>query len=272
MQTWKTNKYGIFEQGSAIELSYPEIGNDLCFAVEENSPWFNQRNELILHYIDKHGANGDFLDIGGGNGYQAKALMNANYHGKVILCEPGIKGCMNAKSRGVDLVYQGIFQEFPFNEYNITNCGLFDVIEHIEDDISFLNTLYSKIKPGTKLFINVPATKLLWSETDEVVGHYRRYEKTDLDRITQNTPFKLVDYTYYFNYYYLPLLIARVIPYKLGHRIGAKKLLLKEQNNLRKNKGMLDKFFEAMHKANLKKLKDNQKIKMGSSLFFVLEK
>jgi SAM-dependent methyltransferase len=272
METRQTNKYGIFEQESSMEVSYPEIGNDLCFAVEENSPWFNQRNELILHYIDKHGANGDFLDIGGGNGFQSKAMINANYPGKVILCEPGIKGCMNARSRGVDLVYQGIFQEFPFNEYNITNCGLFDVIEHIENDTNFLNELYSKIQPGTKVFINVPATKLLWSETDEVAGHYRRYEQTDLDRIIQNTPFKLVDYTYYFNYYYLPLLIARVIPYKLGYKIGGKKLLLKEQNNLKNNKGLLDKLFDTLHRKNLKKLKANQRIYKGTSLFFILEK
>jgi hypothetical protein len=272
MVNWKINKNGFFEIGKSEELSYPEIGNELCFAIEENSPWFNQRNELILHYLDKYKANGDFIDIGGGNGFQSKALINANYPNLVILCEPGVKGCLNAKSRGVELVYQGFFQDFPFDEYNIGNCGLFDVIEHIEDDLSFLNELYSKVKFGTRIFINVPANNYLWSETDEVSGHYRRYEKSDLNRILKNTPFKILDYTFYFSYYLLPLLLARVLPYKLGIRIGAEKLLLKEQKNHKKNKGILDKYFQHMHNLSLKKLNNNKKIYRGTSLFLVLEK
>ena len=51
MKNWEINKYGIFEHNSGQEISYPEIGNDLCFAVEQNSPWFNQRNELILSFL-----------------------------------------------------------------------------------------------------------------------------------------------------------------------------------------------------------------------------
>jgi SAM-dependent methyltransferase len=272
MQEWKINKYGIFEHASGQEISYPEIGNDLCFAVEQNSPWFNQRNELILSYLKKYAKKGDFLDIGGGNGFQAKALIDANYSGKVILCEPGIKGCMNAKKRGVDLVYKGIFQDFPFEHYDIGNCGLFDVVEHIEDDTKFLNELYQKLNSGTKVFINVPAIKALWSETDEVSGHYRRYDKIDIERIKRNTPFKVVDYTYYFNHYIIPLFIARVIPYHIGIRIGAEKLLLKEQQNLKNKNGLLDKIFSLAHRNSISKLERNKKVKIGTSLFIVLQK
>ncbi len=266
------NKHVFFEFGKSDELSYPEIGNELCFAIEEQSLWFNQRNELILHYLDKYQVNGDLLDIGGGNGFQSKAIINANYPNKVILCEPGVKGCLNAKSRGVEFVYQGVFQDFPFEEYNIGNCGLFDVIEHIEDDLNFLNELYSKVKIGTKIFISVPANNYLWSETDEVSGHYRRYEKSDLDRIIKNTPFKLLDYSFYFSFYLIPLLLARVLPFKFGKRIGAEKLLLKEQNYLKKNIGILDKYFQYMHYLSIKKLNKNNKIHRGTSMFIVLEK
>jgi SAM-dependent methyltransferase len=272
LQDWVINKYGIFEHNSGQEISYPEIGNDLCFAVEQNSPWFNQRNELILSYLKKYAKKGDFLDIGGGNGFQAKALINANYCGKVVLCEPGTKGCMNAKKRGVDLVYKGIFQDFPFENYNIANCGLFDVIEHIEDDTKFLNELYEKLNPGSKVFINVPAMKSLWSETDEVVGHYRRYNENDIERIKLSTPFKLLGYTYFFKHYIIPLFLARVIPYKLGVRIGAKKLLLKEQQNLKNKNGLLDKFFNKIHTQSLNKINHGIRINKGTSLFFVLEK
>lgn len=271
MNNWQANNLGIFEYGESSVVSYPEIGNDLCFAVENNSPWFNQRNELLLHFLKKHKITGDFLDIGGGNGYQSKALADSGHQGKVILCEPGVKGCLNAKKRGVELVYQGTFQQFPFNEYKIKNCGLFDVIEHIEDDITFLNDLYNKIEAGTRIFINVPALKMLWSETDEIVGHYRRYDLEDVTRLASLTKFNLVEYTFYFDFYYWILYFLRVIPYKFGYRQGRERLLLKEQKNL-KPKGVFDKYIGFMHKRSMQRLAKNNRIEKGTSLFIILEK
>ena len=267
---WKKNSLGIFEQNFNQKISYPEHGNDSCFTVEQSSPWFNQRNELILIELNKYAKSGDFLDIGGGNGFQAKAIVDSNYNGKVILIEPGTDGCRNAKKRGLDFVYQGFFQDFPFAEFSIGNCGLFDVIEHIEDDIKFLNQLYDKLNKDTRVFINVPALKVLWSETDELAGHFRRYNLSDLKRIEENTPFKLVDYSYYFEHYIIPLFIARVIPYKLGIRFGHEKLAQKEQRNLKN--GKLDAFFNYFHQNSLNKVKQGKQINRGTSLFFVLEK
>jgi hypothetical protein len=60
-----------------------------------------------------------------------------------------------------------------------TLIGLFDVIEHIEDDIKFLNEIYEKVSVGTFIFVNVPAMMHLFSETDEFAGHFRRYNKKD---------------------------------------------------------------------------------------------
>ena len=270
MQVWEKNREGIFENNSSQTLSYPESGNDSCFAVEQSSPWFNQRNELIITYLNKYAKSGDFLDIGGGNGFQAKAIIDSNYDGNVILIEPGTSGCRNAKKRGVDYVYQGVFQDFPFEHFSIGNCGLFDVIEHIQDDIKFINQLYDKLNEGTRVFINVPALKGLWSETDELSGHYRRYNLSDLKRIEENTPFKLVDYSYYFDYYIIPLFIARVILYKTGIRLGQEKLSQKEQQNLKK--GMLDTLFNKLHQSSLNKIKQGKRKNHGTSLFFVLEK
>ena len=174
------------------------------------------------------------------------------------------------KKRGVNLVYQGFFQDFPFESFSIGNCGLFDVIEHIEDDIKFLNELYDKLNKNTRVFINVPASKALWSETDELAGHYRRYDLKDLHRINENTKFKLIDNTYYFSYYIIPLFIARVIPYTLGIRIGEEKLLQKEQKNLKN--GVLDKLFYKLHSKSLCRIKRGKRMRHGTSLFFVLEK
>lgn len=269
---WKIDNNGIYILNKHYDISFPEEGNNYCYNIEDDSQWFKHRNDLILFFINKYSVNGDFLDIGGGNGYQCNAIEKNGFKGKVIMCEPGYNGCLNARKRGVEIVYNGIFQDFPFKDYNVKNIGLFDVIEHIENDIDFLNTLFEKIDYGTKIFINVPALKSLWSEIDFYSGHYRRYSVKDIDRIIKHTQFKLIDYTYYFNYYILPLLLIRVLPYKLGIRYGIEKLKTREEKNHSKRLSLLEKLFDKIHQCNLNRLKKNKKIKIGTSLFIVLEK
>jgi len=55
-----------------------------------------------------------------------------------------------------------------------------NVLEHIETDQDVLNSLYSKIKPGGKLLIYVPAFQVLFSSMDTKVGHFRRYTRKNL--------------------------------------------------------------------------------------------
>lgn len=57
-----------------------------------------------------------------------------------------------------------------------------NVLEHIEDDQDILNQLNSKLVDGGSLIIYVPAFQVLYSNLDRMVGHYRRYEKSDLIR------------------------------------------------------------------------------------------
>ena len=60
---------------------------------------------------------------------------------------------------------------------------LLDVIEHIEDDVSFLQMLLSKpyINAQTKFFITVPAFQGLFMSHDVFLGHFRRYNNASLE-------------------------------------------------------------------------------------------
>jgi len=55
-----------------------------------------------------------------------------------------------------------------------------NVLEHIEDDVSVLRDMKTQLKDGGKIFLYLPAKMLLWSKLDEEVGHYRRYEYSEL--------------------------------------------------------------------------------------------
>ena len=55
-----------------------------------------------------------------------------------------------------------------------------NVLEHIEDDLLVLRDMKTQLVEGGRIFLYLPAKMLLWSELDEKVGHYRRYEYNEL--------------------------------------------------------------------------------------------
>lgn len=51
-----------------------------------------------------------------------------------------------------------------------------NVLEHIKKDIDEINIASTKLNPGGKLIILVPAHQNLYSKFDEAVGHCKRYD------------------------------------------------------------------------------------------------
>ena len=58
-----------------------------------------------------------------------------------------------------------------------------NVLEHIEDDQSALRRMASVLAPGGRLIVLVPQHTFLMSEMDRKLGHFRRYERTRLEKL-----------------------------------------------------------------------------------------
>ena len=114
-----------------------------------------------------------FFDIGGGNGYVSKGLEDQGV--STVLVEPGIQGCLNAKAKGLSTVVCSTLENAGFQNNTLPAAGLFDVVEHIENDVAFLSSVNQYLVSGGKLYITVPAYNALWSAEDTDAGHYRRY-------------------------------------------------------------------------------------------------
>jgi len=273
---FKKNKLGYFIPTSfqKEQVSYPEQGNEDCYRMEENSQWFNARNGTILSCIKNFPFTGNFLDIGGGNGYQLRFLQRNYFKAtniKSALCEPGEQGCANAASRKVENVYNCTFQEFPFNDFKIGAVGLFDVLEHIDDDVEFLNKISDYLPKGSRIYITVPAMQTLWSNEDEYSGHFRRFNKKETLRLADNTGLKIVHQAYFFSYYVPLVWILRVLPEKLGKKLTFEEIRKKEEN-YHKSSSLLNAVLNGFHK--LESITNSIGIKpfWGTSRFIVLEK
>jgi SAM-dependent methyltransferase len=59
----------------------------------------------------------------------------------------------------------------------------FEVLEHIENDVEALRSWLELLKPGGQVLISVPAHRRRWNITDVLVGHYRRYDRADVEAL-----------------------------------------------------------------------------------------
>ena len=71
-----------------------------------------------------------------------------------------------------------------------------NVLEHIEDDLSVLKIMREQLDSGGRLCLYLPAKMLLWSKLDEAVGHYRRYEISELRAKCEEAGFKIINIHY----------------------------------------------------------------------------
>lgn len=86
-----------------------------------------------------------------------------------------------------------------------------DVLEHVEDDRETLNQWLEQIREKGYVFLTVPAFQSLWSQHDEILGHYRRYTKKDVISLTHSVGLKTIYCSYAFGYLVPPAYLIRKI-------------------------------------------------------------
>ncbi|HEX8839496.1 MAG TPA: methyltransferase domain-containing protein, partial [Sphingomicrobium sp.] len=85
--------------------------------------------------------------------------------------------------------------------------GAFDVIEHIDDDAAAIASIATKLKPGGRFIMTVPAHQWMWTAHDVANHHKRRYSKRGLRKLIEGSTLKL-ERVGYFNSLLFPLAVA----------------------------------------------------------------
>ncbi len=71
-----------------------------------------------------------------------------------------------------------------------------NVLEHIEDDVTALRHMWEVLRPGGRLLLLVPAGQYMFGMLDEALGHFRRYERSQLARRVSMAGFHPIRLTY----------------------------------------------------------------------------
>jgi SAM-dependent methyltransferase len=256
----ESHENGIWLSKNNNRVSYPQHGGIDIFGVEYDSFWFNHRNRLIVEAMRKYPPGGAVLDVGGGNGFVSLAIKKEGID--VVLLEPWYSGALNARKRGVSCVICSSLEDAGFISHSIPAIGIFDVLEHMENDQEILKLIKTLLIPHGRIYITVPAFRFLWSIEDVRYEHHRRYTLKLLTSRLASNGFEIEFKTYIFTLLPIPVFLFRTIPTKLGFDVNTITHHVQSDNFLKR---MLKKSFDM----ELKLIKTNRNIPFGSSCLVV---
>ena len=146
------------------------------------SPSAYMRMDIIRRVVESR-APKSLIEVGPGMGAMAWHLSQVvtTYRGY----EPDIDAFRAARDRLSDRPGATLENDFlpsePVEEYD--GLVAFEVLEHIERDLAALSSWVRWVRPGGFVLLSVPAKRSRYGEWDRAVGHYRRYDKGDLEGV-----------------------------------------------------------------------------------------
>ena len=256
---------------------YDQTLFDSLFRIEERHFWFHARRKIVGDLVTQitsdfpHGFR--MIEIGCGTGNLLKVMTESSNEGHTYGSDIYWQGLYFAAQQTQASLFQGDLSCLPIRDRQFHLVGLFDVLEHIQNDSEALRQMNRILTNEGFLLVNVPAHQKLWSYFDLISHHQRRYETSDLQKKLEQTGFRVDYITEYMQVLY-PLAYLRT---KLTRRMSN----VKPDNQLTRI-GVLEADVSVLPIINeiayfllsleFKKIRQRQHMRHGTSILAVAQK
>ncbi len=183
--------------------------------LEAGNFWFRVRNKIIIWALCRYTPSlKSFLEIGCGTGFVFSAIFKKFPDAILSGSEYFEEGLVYARQRLPTAEFTQLdAREIPY-ESELDVIGVFDVLEHINEDEAVLHQIFKALKSGGAVVITVPQHPWLWSTVDEYACHVRRYSANDLHQKVCNAGFDIVRSTSFVCLLLPAMYLSRLLPRK----------------------------------------------------------
>jgi SAM-dependent methyltransferase len=190
----------------AIEL----LEDNEALEVENTLWWLVGRRSMLSKFLQqaqKTAPIRQIVEIGCGSGGDLSLLSQ---FGAVSGVERSPILAKRARARNIaEEIWEKDFFEIDWSKHFDLVC-LFDVLEHVEDDSAFLRRLSTHAHSGDFLLLSVPACQLLYSEHDALLHHYRRYSRSDMEKLLYTNGYETIRIGYFVCFLFPFVVISRL--------------------------------------------------------------
>ena len=184
-----------------------KMGKEWFDIVDTDHFWIRKRFRVFSKISKPLAKSGKYAEIGCGTGLLQDQLER-NMGISVDGFDLDLEALKRNISRHSPLFVYNIFEKLPKLKSAYDGLFLFDVLEHLDQDKDFLESCLYHLKPGGRIYINVPSREELRSKYDVLVGHVRRYTLPDLVSLAESCGLVVQQKTYWGMPLY-PVLIVR---------------------------------------------------------------
>jgi len=167
---------------------------------------------LMKKYIPKKGS---LIDVGCGKGSFGLYMHKLGYDVDLL----DFTDKIDTSNYPINYYNTHFLSFVSEKKYDIATS--FEVIEHIKEERIFFEKLVQLVKPGGYIILSIPSKMKLWNESDELAGHYRRYEKKDLEQLAEKFHLQVLE------------IISYGFPFDRILRIFTTKALIKKSGALK---------------------------------------
>lgn len=180
-------------------------------ALEDEYWWHRNRLRLARSWLrDAAGKRPSVLDLGcGTGGFLAQLARDLDSRDAVgVEASPfGLEAC---RRRGIDAIERDLAQPFDLHRaFDVVTA--MDVLEHLPDEASALESARRNLRAGGLFLASVPALPWLFSTWDQSLGHHRRYTRRRLHALVEAAGFDVLRCSYAFAYALAPAVVRRLV-------------------------------------------------------------
>lgn len=215
--------------------AYAEISE-----VENTHWWFIARRKIIEGVLSNLGlpAGSSILELGAGTGGNLRMLANFGIVRAAEMDNYAREAAVKQTAGIFDIRYGRCPDSIPFEDIRFDLICMFDVLEHVLEDVETLTVLKGRLASNGRLLITVPAYQWMWSGHDEFLHHKRRYTRSELIQKLTESGYDVGKITY-FNTLLFPLAAA----VRVKDRLTGKKVASVNQLPSKFVNGFLERVF-----------------------------
>ena len=191
--------------------TFPDTLSKL-YRLQDQSFWYCSRNRLIAQLAKCYFHNArTVIEIGCGTGYVLLALRAALPSSRLLgsdVCARALNYAAKRVAPSVELLRWDPLSLPSKAQFDLI-CA-FDVLEHVDDDESFLREMHRALRPNGGILMSVPQHRFLWSKSDLIKNHKRRYRSRELDDLCRRSGFEIVASTSFVTILFPLMLLQRL--------------------------------------------------------------